>query len=550
MRKNKSLLLIVAFLSVGFMANATSLHHLTQSYHRLIKYSTPLFLLEKPEPPQDWFHLDENQDQYRGVSTNLAYQYLQEQGRTSQTIVVAIIDSGIDIEHEDLKEIIWVNEDEIPDNGKDDDGNGYVDDINGWNFIGGPDGSHVDVDSYELTREYVRLKDKYEGKTAADISKKEKEEFEYFLEIKKAFQKKVRESEEEYEGVMGFKMMFDPAMDWAKETLGKDEITAEDIASLPEETPTDKQNKAILSLVYDQGIDEEGLNGYIDYLENSKKYGYNEDFDPRDIVGDNYADVDEKYYGNNDVIGPDAEHGTHVAGIVAAIRNNDMGAVGIADNVKIMVLRTVPNGDERDKDVANSIYYAVDNGAQIINMSFGKSYSPQKSAVDKAVQYAMKKGVLIIHAAGNDSENIDEGKNFPTKNYLDGKKRAENWLEIGASSWGGTDNFVADFSNYGKVEVDVFAPGVDIYSTVPGQEYKNLSGTSMAAPVTTGVAALLMSYYPNLSAEDVKKIIIESAIPYDMTITLPTGKEGNFSELSVTGAIVNAYEAVKRADEY
>ncbi|MEO1655581.1 MAG: S8 family serine peptidase [Bacteroidota bacterium] len=286
-----------------------------------------------------------------------------------------------------------------------------------------------------------------------------------------------------------------------------------------------------------------------DYFENQLNYGLNPEFDPRDIVGDDYSNTQERNYGNNEVIGPDATHGTHVSGIVGALRDNDLGMNGIAQDVKIMVLRTVPDGDERDKDVANAIRYAVDNGARIVNMSFGKDFSPEKSVVDEAVQYAEKKGVLLIHAAGNDGENIDEAPNYPTRFYLN-KKEASNWIEVGASSWGNDGaTFVASFSNYGKRKVDIFAPGVDVYSTVPGQKYKNENGTSMAAPVVSGVAALLMSYFPELTYDKVKDIILKSARKYSQSVKKPgeDSVETSFEDLSSTGGVVNAYEAVNMA---
>ena len=286
----------------------------------------------------------------------------------------------------------------------------------------------------------------------------------------------------------------------------------------------------------------------VDYFGVIVKFGYNENFDSRLIVGDNYSNPYEKYYGNNDVKGPGPEHGTHVAGIIAADRKNDIGIKGIADNVRIMSVRTVPNGDERDKDVANAIIYAVDNGAKIINMSFGKSFSPEKVVVDKAVKYAEHKGVLLIHAAGNEGDDIDEEKNFPSRFYADGKE-AKNWLEIGASAWGSDQEFVGSFSNYGKKSVDFFAPGVEIYSTTPGNTYKNESGTSMASPATAGVAALLMSYFPELSALEIKDIMKKSTRKFDnLEVLNPSGKgKIKFSELSNTGGLVNAYEAVKMA---
>jgi subtilisin family serine protease len=264
-------------------------------------------------------------------------------------------------------------------------------------------------------------------------------------------------------------------------------------------------------------------------------------------VGDNSADVRERFYGNGNVKGPDPTHGTHVAGIVAADRTNEVGIQGIADNVRIMSVRAVPNGDERDKDVANAIRYAVDNGARIINMSFGKSLSPHKAVVDDAIAYAEQKGVLLIHAAGNESQDNDKEGNYPSRQYSNGKQ-ARNWLEVGATSSGTGKDFVADFSNYGKKSLDVFAPGVDIYSTVPGNKYKEQSGTSFAAPVVTGIAALLWSYFPDLTAEQLVEIIKTSTRKFDrLRVGRPGGGEIEFSELSNTGGLVNAYAAVNLA---
>src|SRR5690606_348782 len=282
------------------------------------------------------------------------------------------------------------------------------------------------------------------------------------------------------------------------------------------------------------------------------QYHLNEQFYSRDTVGDNYSNVNERFYGNSDVSGPDALHGTHVAGIIGASRNNRKGIKGIADNVEIISVRCVPNGDERDKDVANSIRYAVDMGAKIINMSFGKSYSTDKKVVDEAVKYAMSKDVLLVHAAGNDNKNLEKESNFPNKYYEDGGL-AEAWLEVGASAWKADSTLKASFSNYGKTKVDVFAPGYGINSTVPGSKYEEQSGTSMAAPVVSGVAGIIRSYYPELSAVQVKEIIMKSCVPFNGEVIVEEGTKTlkfPFRDLSVTGGIVNVYEALKLAEAY
>ena len=294
----------------------------------------------------------------------------------------------------------------------------------------------------------------------------------------------------------------------------------------------------------------------IEYYETKVKYQYNPEFNPRaDIVKDNYADSYEKFYGNNDVKGPDAMHGTHIAGIIGASRNNNLGMKGVADNVRIMGVRCVPDGDERDKDVANSIIYAVDNGATVINMSFGKSQSWDKEAVDRAVKYAQSKDVLLVHAAGNDAKDNDAGEtNFPNARFKKHgwfkPKKAKNWIEVGALSWKKNEDAVADFSNYGQGNVDLFAPGVDIYSTLPENKYKNLSGTSMASPVCAGVAAVIRSYFPELTAEQVKECLEKSVVKQSYKVKKPgTEEKVQFSSLSRTGGVVNVYNAVKLAGE-
>lgn len=513
-------------------------------------------LAQTPELPADsaitapvnWFNLDAEQYFVQGVSTEKAYEFLK--GKKSEKVVVAVIDSGVDIEHEDLQGKIWVNEDEIPGNGIDDDQNGYVDDVHGWNFIGGADGSHVDQDTYELTREYVKLKQKYEGVSLDDIPKKEQE---YYVHIMDEFEKKRGEMEQQYSGFQFFAKSYTRSSKLLEAYLDVEEVTADMLGDIESEDEVVQTSVSIMDYALSMGFSKDQFQEYEDYYSGGLEYGYNPDFDPRHIVGDNYEDLSERYYGNNDVDGPDSRHGTHVAGIIAANRNNDLGMQGIAENVAIMAIRAVPNGDERDKDIANAIYYAVDNGAKVINMSFGKSYSPQKEAVDKAVQYAESKGVLLVHAAGNSSEDIDEMPNFPTKKFADSRKEADNWIEVGASSWKSDEAFVAEFSNYGRKTVDVFAPGVDLYSTTPEQQYENLSGTSMASPVTAGVAALIMSYYPELDAEQVKEIILESTVKLGKMKVIRPGQEDElvgFDKLSRTGGVVNAYEAIKLAESY
>ncbi|MBX2900254.1 MAG: S8 family serine peptidase [Cyclobacteriaceae bacterium] len=501
--------------------------------------------------PRDWFLHDPEQDSVLGVSAERVYQTLLKD-QPSRTVIVAVIDSGVDIEHEDLKSVIWKNEKEIPGNGIDDDGNGYIDDVYGWNFIGGKN-DNVAADTYELTREYIRLKALYGTMEENKVPKKQKAEYESYKKIKDKFEKLKAKNEQQYKLYATIYKNVKTSIDTLKAMLNVQTLTAEDVQRFQTQEPGLLFAKGFLQNMFKNMNEGERIEDYIDelkegvnYYEVIVKYGYNEEYDSRQIVGDNINNLYEKNYGNNDVIGPDATHGTHVAGIIAADRTNNLGIKGIANNVKIMVVRAVPNGDERDKDVANAIIYAVDNGAHIINMSFGKPYSPQKQAVDKAVRYAEQKGVLLVHAAGNDAKDADVEKSFPTRFYADGKE-AKNWIEVGASGWGGED-VVGSFSNYGKKTVAFFAPGVDVYSTVPGNQYKDESGTSMASPSTAGVAAILMSYFPELTAAEVKNVLMQSARRFGtLQVQKPGGGKTKFENLSSTGGMVNAYEAVKLA---
>ena len=516
----------------------------------------------------DWFLRDPETDQLQGTSTEKTYATLL-QGKPSRKVRVAVIDSGIDVDHEDLKGIIWTNDDEIPGNGLDDDKNGYVDDIHGWNFIGGKAGS-VNEDTYELTREYARLKPLYDSIDEKKIKKKNRAEYELWKEVKANFEKEVASNKEQYELFNQQYNLYINAFSTlnycdsiVSKNLGVSSVSKSSLSSVSTTNDTVRFAKETLLKVLenvegDIQVDDflEELKVYlselkegVDHFKSAIEYGYNPSFDSRSIVGDNPNDPYEKTYGNNDLKGGDPKHGTHVAGIIGANRKNDVGIKGIADNVEIIAIRVVPpSGDERDKDIANGIIYAVDNGAQIINMSFGKDYSPYKEAVDKAVKYAEQKGVLMMHAAGNESENLDNTSQFPTR-YYQSKKLASNWMEIGASSWGKDSSLVASFSNYGKKSVDVFAPGVEIYSTTPNNEYENLQGTSFAAPIASGVAALVWSYYPDLTTEQLKNILNQSSRKFDsLKVTEPgTGNEVPFSQLSITGGMVNTYEAIKLA---
>lgn len=488
---------------------------------------------------------------YYGTGVEKAYAELLSDKEPAEKVIVAIIDSGTDIHHEDLRAKIWINRDEIPGNHADDDNNGYVDDIHGWNFIGGPDSTHVDKDTYEVVRIYDRLSEKYAGIPKDSVAEENMDEYAYFQKIKEAFQKRREQNQQQLNQISQSRQ----AIQFAKQQLGVtsiDSLTMEDLQITGNESQQRLQAKQVMMFIKSQGATEadvEDLEEYYEQLTGLAEYSLNPDFDPRHIVGDDYDDLTNRYYGNNDVTGPSNSHGTHVAGIVGAIRDNNLGAKGVASNIELMILRTVPDGDERDKDVANSIRYAAENGARVINMSFGKGYSPQKEYVDKAIRFADSLGVLLVSGAGNGSDNIDSTDSFPTRFYENGGF-AENYISVGASSWQSDSTLSASFSNYGKKNVDLFAPGVDIYSTFPDNEYEMNSGTSMASPVVAGVAALIMSYYPELSTTEVKEIMLQTVTKVDQVVYKPgTDEPIPFSELSSTGGIINAYEALKLAEK-
>jgi subtilisin family serine protease len=500
---------------------------------------------------RNWQLLDLATDGFPGTGAARAYRELLAGKQPKRTVVVAVIDGGVDVGHEDLRDNVWTNAREVPGNGVDDDKNGYADDVHGWNFIGGKDGRDVEEDTYEVTRLYVHLSGRYARARADTLSPKAREEYALYQKVRTDFEQRRAENARMLQQMRQVEVAVDRFTAILKQALGTDSLTTERVRALQSSRPEVQQARQIYLQLAADGVTPAMIHENVEELQKRERYALNPEFNSRPIVGDDTLNVRERYYGNPDVKGPDAMHGTHVAGIIGAERNNGIGVDGIAPAVRLMGVRTVPDGDERDKDVANAIRYAVDNGANIINMSFGKSYSPQKEVVDEAVRYADQHGVLMVHAAGNDGADLAVEPNFPTRTYLSGGT-AKNWIEVGASSWWGVDSLAAPFSNYGREQVDIFAPGVAILSTVPGNEYRRLEGTSMAAPVVTGVAALLMAYYPELSAEQVRQIILDSATRYPGLRVIRPGSEGTrvpFSDLSVTGGTVNAYEAVRLAEQ-
>ena len=557
--------------------------------------------------PANWFNLDLTENGYFGISTEKAYRDLLKDKKPKQHIIVAVIDGGVDINHPDLKSVLWTNQKEIPGNGIDDDGNGYIDDIHGWNFIGSKKGN-LEFDNLELVRLLRIYTPKYQSTTnLTPLDSTQKEEFKLYKKMVGDFGKKYEDASNTFSVLIAINKVLDSVA----KINNKEIPTLADIDQYKADDETEEQVKTIIrkGAKEDGGFDKfyksikEGYKQYDAML----KYNLNPKYDKRaELVGDDYSNSNQRDYGNNDVKGPDAFHGTHVSGIIGADRTNSLGVLGVANSVSIMVIRVVPTGDERDKDVANGIRYAVDNGAKVINMSFGKSYKWDKKAVDEAVKYAETKGVLLVHAAGNDNQDNDIEENYPNK-FFDSKEseiykeahkkptkpdftppkpntqnagmgmrpaysrtpivkptpidtakfslpHATNWIEVGASAYKDDDNLKADFSNYGKYNVDVFAPGFLIKSTVPDNKYEEADGTSMASPVVAGLAGLILSYYPELTPAQVREIIMKSVSKVVHKIKYKNDKGENvrvpFSDICVSGGIVNAYNALKLAETY
>ncbi|SFT48949.1 Subtilase family protein [Lishizhenia tianjinensis] len=520
-------------------------------------------LNEKPstEEIKNWYNGE------AGMNTEAAYKKMKK--KESSEVVVAVIDSGIDIDHEDLQGQIWVNADEIPGNGIDDDNNGYIDDIHGWNFLGNADGTNQNETRLELTRLYAQLNPRFASVTEAEVSAAEMDDYKLYLEVKAEYEA----TKQRYEAIVAryntlANEVIPAAMAAAEEALGAD-YTLEQLQNWEPTTEDGNQHKSIALEVKQGNLSAEMLMGAVESLQGRLHANYNAYYDDRSIIGDNPYDILDVNYGNNDVEGPDALHGTHVGGIIGAVRGNGKGGDGVAENVKLMSLRAVPNGDEHDKDIALAIRYAVDNGAQIINGSFGKNYSPNGKWVYDAIKYAESKGVLFVHAAGNDHKDVDVEPNYPTSYYPFQTEEFSLYLTIGASSrYLATEvvdsitvpsQLAASFSNYGQTRVDVFAPGLEIYNTVQGDTtYLAIQGTSMASPMVAGAAAFLKSYFPELNMLQIKNILLETAKTYENLEVVKPGASMRdlnnietiaFSKLSVTGGTIDLLAATEAAQK-
>ncbi len=493
--------------------------------------------------PSNWHNLDLQIDSVYGVSANKAYEKILKNKKSSR-VIVAVIDDGTDVDHPDLTGQIWTNKNEIPGNNIDDDKNGYVDDIHGWNYLGSGTEDIV-MENMEVTRIVRKYQNVFSD--SANI-KSQLETYKTYLNAKAIYDKKLTEytkTNERLNKMLSF-------IESMNKKFGKDSLSVQEVAGFYTTDSLLVKMKEKMVALMDKGTTypsyvlelKRGYKNNKDHLD----YHMNLDYDARKIIHDDYENISDKNYGNNHVKSPDGDHGTHVSGIIGAVRDNSMGIDGVAANVQLMILRVVPNGDERDKDIALAIRYAADNGARIINMSFGKPVPYNKNAVDEAVKYAATKNVLLVHAAGNESLNLDVEKRYPNPNYLGEKRNArKNWLDVGANA---ADGNPGTFSNYGKKYVDLFAPGVKITSTLPNNGYGSKNGTSMASPVAAGVAALILSYYPQMSAVQLKKVLMKSAVRPEIAVKKPGTKDVmvKYKDLCIAAGIINAYEAAKLAE--
>tara|TARA_B100001063_G_scaffold84725_1_gene78972 strand:- start:119 stop:1891 length:1773 start_codon:yes stop_codon:yes gene_type:complete len=534
----KKLIIILLFIPIVGCKTISNIPVPKPSSYELMAIAKKAPLSE--EESKVWSYSDLKNDSIPGMSLDKAYSFLQ--GKKGVEVVVGVVDSGTDLLHEDLRDVAWVNVKEIENNGIDDDKNGYIDDINGWNFLG---------TIYKEHLEYERIvKDPI---IADEETLKEATEF---------YNKKVDGAEANKKRYGQMLQMVTNVDSTLSKYFKNKNYSKDDVMDASTDDNSLKQSLSIAKQMYGNGLRSlsqaiQELNSLVDKADellngDSLKNEY------RNILGDDPNIMDDKPYGDSKTGHSikDESHGTHVSGIIAASRDNKIGINGIANNVKIMAVRAVPDGDEYDKDVALGLRYAVDNGAKIINTSFGKGFSPKKEWVFEAIEYAASKDVLIVNAAGNDGNNIDFEKVFPIDSRDLKTEISDNFLTVGAMSANYDENLPASFSNYGKINVDVFAPGVQIYSTTPENEYAKFSGTSMAAPSAAGVAALIRSYYPKLSASQVKHILMNSGTlinfevikPGSRSWEKPNGEKVPFSDLSVSGRIVNAYNALKMAD--
>ncbi|MBQ4819805.1 S8 family peptidase [Aquimarina sp. MMG016] len=508
------------------------------------------------EDLKTWYHKDYQEDAIPGISLDKAYKELLTD-KKGKEIIVAVIDTKLDIAHEDLKDRIWVNKKEIPDNGIDDDKNGYVDDVNGWDFLGNPEGEYVKYQNLESMRVIRKYDSLFKDVSEKDLSSDNVDEYKLYRKAKTAYKKSIEREVNFGKRVNNWMVNHPKAVKTLKSFFPKEDYKKSQLDSLLVIYKKDSlisRDIEQMKFFLKYNLTQKKIKEYKKDSEESLAKMLNMDFQERKIIGDNPDDISDAFYGYHQVFGDvPFPHSTGVSGVLAATRANGLGIKGISDNIKIMPVVMVATGDEHDKDVALAIRYAVNNGAKVINMSWGKSFSLHEDWVLDAIQYAADKDVLLVTAGGNSGENIDTHKYYPN-DHQGGVEIVNNFIVVGASGHTLDKNLKASFSNYGKNDVDIFAPGNEMYTTNVDNKYIFSRGTSIASPIVSGVAALIRSYYPMLSAAQVKEIILKSGASFNVEVEI-NSEDGEskklvpFSELSKSGKILNAYNALLLAEK-
>lgn len=492
----------------------------------------------------DWHHLDPQNDSIMGVSTTRAYEYLKD--KKADTVVVAILDNGSTLMHEDLQGTLWINPDEIEMNGIDDDKNGYIDDIHGWNFLGNQEGQNLKYDTKEYTRIYAKYHERFEGVNIDSLKPNCIKEFYFYQSAKLDYELERKKKSEEIEHYKNMLSRYQSSLDLLEAHFKGSDYSEKKLQKLKKATGELLNAQQFIIWMHDNNLSKSYFENGLKKEKNNFETRLNPEYVNREtIVRDDPNDFLDTIYGNNNIDAKGPYHGTGVASIIGAV-HNDIGMEGISKHVKLMIIRIVPNGDERDKDVALAIKYAINEGADIINCSFAKMYSLHEDFVLNALQQAEDKGVLIVHAAGNSGTNNDSIPYYPT-GYNYEMQKFTNWISVGASRPNDNENLPAYFSNYGFNSVDVFAPGYAIKTCGLNNTYSKASGTSIAAPVVSGIAAVLKSYYPYLTAAEIKEILIKSVTIPNVEFVNQPGNSNHqvaFKDLSVSGGIVNLYNAI------
>jgi len=493
------------------------------------------------EAINSWHFKDIVLDTIPGTSLEKTYDSILK-NKKGKEIIVAVIDMPIDIKHKNLKDNIWINKDEIPNNDIDDDDNGYIDDINGWNFIGNSNGKINRFVNYEVTR--ILKNSNIEAKDYAPLAYlKNRYEERYTKALEDtSYINMVSNSKTENENII-------------LKYLGNKALNSKNIDSLKKAHPNDTILQTAITVTNNfikYGFTEDYISDYKIKAEERISKLLSLNYDERKIIGDDSEKIEDKDYGNNNV-SQDSKflsHGTPISGLIIAKSINEEDSIEIVDHIKIMPLCISSYGNEHDKDIALAIRYAVNNGAKVINMSIGKEFSLHKNWVFDAFKYAEQHDVLIVSGAGNSKYDLNIYNHYyPNDNINNEREVSDNFIKIGATTYHVNEKLFWKYSNYGNIDVDVFAPGYRIYSTVPTEKkYKLQSGgTSLSCAITSNIAALIRSYYPNLSASQVKHILMDSGVEYTFNV-----KIGDtllpFKTLSKSGKVVNAYNALIMAD--